>query len=223
MINNTTAIIVTLFFFHGAIASLIIGVKFWEKQDQTVKLFGIGAILNGFAFMTWAILAANYLNNLRVLAGIASVFLISALLCFFLAGVQHLKSPDSYKAALLVGLIGAVGLFVLRSFIYPSHIIVTEKGFLLFDLDTVVKVAYILAICACLLPSANAVAGKFKKTTLEPLIKGCFTTLAIGGIILVTSHDTGLIVLTGLAMTGAFLLMWVTLLTGGRKALSKVH
>lgn len=222
MINTTTAILVALFFFHGAIASFISGSYFWAKKDHTVKFFGMGLIFNALAFTTWALLAANRLNNLRILAALAAVFLILGLFSFFLSSVQHLQATTSYSAALIVGAIGALGLFVLRTFVYPSHLVVSGRGFLLFDLDTVVKVAYIFAISATILPAANAVAGKFKKTVLSPLIKGCFTTLAIGGIILATSSDTSLILLDGIAMSVAFLLLWVTLLTGGHKALHKV-
>lgn len=179
-------------------------------------------IFSGLAFTTWALLAANHLNNLRVIASLAAVFLILSLFSFLLAGIQHLEDSTSYGTALLLGAAGAIGLFVLRTFIYPAHLIITEKGFLLFNLHTAVKAAYILVISVSILPATNAVAGKFKKTALSPLIKGCFSALAIGGIILATSTDTTLVLLDGITMTVAFLLLWTILLFGGEKELDKI-
>lgn len=221
MIDKTTAALVALFFFHGAFASFITGTALWPKKDRTVKFFGMALILNGLAFMTWALLAANRLHSLRIFAGLAAVFLILALLSFFLVSIQHLEDSSSYGAALLVGAVGALGLFVLRTFVYPAHLVITERGFLLFDLDTMVRAAYVAAISVSILPAANTAAGKFKKTVLSPLIKGCFTALAIGGIILAVSSDTTLILLSGIAMSIAFLLLWTTVLSA-EKALQKV-
>lgn len=222
MINITTAILVTLFFFHGALASFIVGFEFWSKKDRTIKFFGMALIFSGLAFTTWALLAANRLNNARIIAGFAAVFIILSLFSFLVAGIQHLEDSTSYGSALFIGALGALGLFVLRTFIYPAHLIVTQKGFLLFDLHTAVKAAYILAISVSILPAANAVAGKFSKTVLNPIIKGCFGTLAIGGIILAASNDSTLVFLDGIAMTIAFLLLWITLLFNTGNALDKI-
>ncbi len=222
MISTTTAILVALFFFHAAAASFAAGLTFCAKRDRAVRLFGIALISGGLAFATWGFLAAGRLNNLRILAGLAAVFLILSLFAFLLAGIQHLEDSASYAAALFIGALGAIGLFVLRTFVYPAHLVVTDSGFLLFGLHTAVKAAYILAICVSILPAAGAVAGKYKKSSLAALIKGCLTTLAIGGIVLATTMDTTLILLDGIAMTIAFLLLWTTLLFGSHKALDKV-
>lgn len=222
MLDTTTALLVALFFVHAAAASLAAGALLFPKKDPAVKFFGLGLILSSIAFATWAMLAANRLDNIRILAGLAAVFLILSLFAFFIAGIQHLQAAASYRAALFIGAVAAVGLFVLRTSVYPAHLLVTPGGFLVFELQTPVQVAYIAAITASILPAAGAVAGKFKKSFVAPLINGCFTALAIGGIILVTSADTDLILLDGIAMTIAFLLLWTTLLFGGRKALDKV-
>lgn len=221
MLDTTTSILVALFFAHAAIASLIVGDLLYSKKDPAVKFFGLALFFSSLAFATWAILVANRLNNLRILASLAAIFLILSLLSFFVAAIQHLQEASSYRAALLIGVLGALGLFTLRTAVYPAHLIVTGNGFLLFNLRTPVQAAYILAITASILPAAGAVAGKFKKTFIGPLVKGCFTALVIGGIILATSLNTTLIFMDGIAMTAAFLLLWTTLLFGGKKALKK--
>jgi hypothetical protein len=222
MINTTTSIIVTLFFLHGALACFVAGLHFWSVKDHTIKFFGLGFIFSGLAFSTWAFLAANRLDSLRIIATLAAVFLILGLFSFLLAGIQSLEGSEAYGSALLVGALGALGLFVLRTFVYPAQLIITERGFLLFDLDTVVKAAYILALTVAILPAANAVAAKFKKTYISSLIRGCSMVLVIGGIVLVTSVDTGLILLDGIVMSVAFLLLWTTILFGNRKSWDKV-
>ncbi len=223
MIDTTTALLVGLFFFHGALASLMAGFHFWPKKDHTVKFFGLALIFNGLAFTTWALLALNHLNNLRVLASLAAVFVILALLSFYVAGIQHLQDTTSYGSALFVGVVAAFGLFILRTFIYPAHLIVTGGGFLLFELRLPVQLAYVFVLVAAVFPAMNAMAGKFKSTGLRSLIKACFTTLAIGGILLVTSTNTNLLLVNGIAMSVAFLLLWTTLLTrSGQKALDKI-
>lgn len=222
MINNTVRVLVTLFFLHGAIASFITGQHFWLKKDRTVKFFGIALLFTGAAFLLWAFLVANMLNDLRILATAAAAFLILALYTYYVAGIQHLDDSASYLTALIVGAFGALGLFILRTFVYPAHLIITSSGFLLFDLKSIVKVAYVLAISISLLPAANALAGKFEQSVLSSLFKGCFTTIAIGGIILAVSKDTTLILFDGIAMSVAFLMLWITILFEGKKALKKI-
>jgi peptidoglycan/LPS O-acetylase OafA/YrhL len=110
MINTTTSIIVTLFFLHGALACFVAGLHFWSVKDHTIKFFGLGFIFSGLAFSTWAFLAANRLDSLRIIATLAAVFLILGLFSFLLAGIQSLEGSEAYGSALLVGALGALGL-----------------------------------------------------------------------------------------------------------------
>jgi hypothetical protein len=216
-LNLTTASIVALFFLHGMVASFIAGNYFWNQKDRAVRLFGIALFFNGLTFGTWMVLAANRLNGVRIIAALAAVFLILALLGFYLSAIQHLNQ-STYGAALMAGAVAALGLFVLRTFVFPSHLVVTENGYLLFDLNAVMKAVYIAALSVTVIPGANAVANKLDNAILSPLIKGCFTALVIGGIILASSRDTTLILIAGIVMSAAFLMLWTTLLAHQKKS-----
>lgn len=221
-ISHTTALLVSLFFYHGAIASIIVGIAFFKKNDRTLKFFGLALLFNGVAFMTWAILVANHLNNLRIIAGIAALFLLLAMYSFMVSALQKVKDVSLYLTVLVIGSLATLGLFVMRSFVYPTHIAITNNGFLLFDMRSQMQIAYILVLCATVLPAANAVAGKFHKSSLGALIRACFTALTIGAVILIVSSDADLILADGIFMSAAFIMLWVAVLAGARKALDKV-
>ncbi len=222
MINNTTLFIVTLFFLHGAIACFIVGYKFWSKKDQTIKLFGLSLIFGGLAFTAWSFLVANHLNNLKILATTAAIFLILSLFSFYLTIIQNIENNNSYITAMFFGGLFALGLFVLRTFIYPAHLIITNNGYLLFNLQSAVQIAYVIAISFTILPASIIVAEKFKKTIINPLIKGSFSTLAIGAIIIATTSNTTLILFSGISISIALFILWITLLTDGKKSLAKI-
>ena len=68
---------VLLFFAHNVLATVLLGGKFASKSDAVFRFFGIGLLLDAFAFAMWTI---GYVNSGQLLTFVtfgAVAFLVS--------------------------------------------------------------------------------------------------------------------------------------------------
>lgn len=204
------SLLVALFFLHNVLATAYLGGKFFSRNDNVLKSFGIALILNCVAFAIWSYAVLSRPDNLSTYVTYGVVFFISALVFLLNTGIQNFKS-DTRQKVLLVGSLLALALFYLRTFVYPSNASFSPEGFFFFNIHPLMQMLYIFGLVITSLPAINAVASKFKGY-YAALIRFCFLIEVIGGIILITTTDSQVLYLTGLIMGISYFALWAPLL-----------
>lgn len=205
-------LLVALFFLHNVIATAYLGSKFVSRNDNVLKSFGIALILNCAAFAIWSFAVLTRPDNLTTYVTYGVVFFISALVFLLNTGIQNLKSDTRLKV-LLAGVLLALVLFYLRTFVYPSNASFSPEGLFFFNIHPLMQMFYIFGLVITSIPAIYAVASKFK-SYYASLIRLCFPIEVIGGIILITTTDSQVLYLTGWIMGIAYFALWAPLLFG---------
>ncbi len=211
-------LLVVLFFAGNVLAAILLGRKFVSKSDLTLKYFGVGLLLNAFAFAMWTI---GYVNSAQLLNFVtfgAIVFLVS-LIVFLYASLQNASSNNR----LLVTALGAIAIIVIF-FVgkaSPTYAFISPEGLLFFNLTPIVQMLYIFALSFTTLPLINLVASKFEGS-YSALVRYGFIAQIAGGIILITSNDVQTLYIAGWVAGTIYFVLWTTLLFS-RKAWSKAN
>lgn len=201
---------VALFFLHTTLATFLLGFKFRSRADQVFKNFGLALILNGFAFVVWSVAVLMKPDNLEAWVTVGVIFFAAALVYFLAAGTQHVD-PATRQSIMIAGVVGAVILFFLRTFVYPSQPGFSPEGLFFFNPHPIVQALYIFGISLTALPAINALASKFGKIHYAHLVQYGFTALVVGSVILVSSVNTTLLYLNGWVMGIVYLVLWTSL------------
>lgn len=194
--------LVKVFFVAATLATLAVGVSFVRRGGRPFRYFGLGLVLNSVAFAIWtAAVLAKPESGLNWWVTVGVFWFFGGLVLFAATWVLELAEPQR-RAALVVGAAWIVGVVALR-LAYPSHPAFSDSGLFFFNPHGSVAAFEIFGLTAGMLPAIFRVARDLA-TRSAYLAKVGFTTLAVGGIILVTSHDEVLLHVDGWAMGLAF-------------------
>lgn len=194
------------FFVVGTLAILFLASKFISQKDSILRNFGIGLALYGAAFAIWAVAVVTKPADLATITTIGVIPFAVAHLFYLMVGTEKLKA-SSRSLVMMLGVGYLAILLVLRAFVYQSHPAFSAKGLFYFHADPVIIALYIGAFSASLLPAINIVSQRIKDKTLKFITQFGFTTLTIGGIVLVTSYDDTLQTINGWVMGTTFVLL----------------
>jgi hypothetical protein len=197
---------VPLFFVVGTLAILFLASKFLSQKNSVFRNFGIGLALYGVAFAIWSVAVVTKPTNLDAITTIGVVPFAAAHLFYLMVGTEKLKA-SSRSLVMMLGVGYLAILLVLRAFVYTSHPAFSAKGLFYFHADPAIIALYIGAFAASLLPAINIVSQQIKDKTLRFVTQFGFTTLAIGGIVLLTSYDDTLQTINGWIMGTAFVML----------------
>lgn len=201
-------VFVPLFFVSGAVASFFLAYRLLQaKKNAVLRLFGQAMMAFGAAFAIWSVVIFTK-TNVELITTLGVAPFVVGLLLSLMASVQ--KLPKASQSALFLGALAYFGgLFVLRLFVFPSTPGFSENGLFYFHAEPAIVAMYIGAFAAALLPAINAVASQLKDKVLRGITRLCFTVLAIGGIVLVTSLDDSLQTINGWVMGLSFITLVV--------------
>lgn len=204
MSNVVGDVFVPLFFVAGSISTLFLAYKFVSEKAAVYRNFGLGLLFLGLAFAVWTVVVLTKPDNLENLTTIGAIPFAVSFLFFLMAGTTKLKA--SQKSLVMFGGLGYLAvLLLLRTFVYESHPSFSDKGLFYFHADPTIIALYIVGFATALLPAINAVSQQIKDKSLRFVTQTAFTTLAIGGIVLVTSYDDTLQTINGWFLGIAFL------------------
>ncbi len=199
---------VPLFFVMGTGAMWFLAYKFLLAKDATYRHFGAGLGLYGLAFAIWTVLVFTKPENLEVLTTLGVIPFALAHLFFLMSSTESLKAKNR-SLIIMSGVVYLAALFLLRTFVYPSHPGFSENGLFYFNAQPPVVAFYIGAFAASLVPAIYSVSQKMKDETLKYVTQIGFTIAAIGGIVLVTSLDDNLQTINGWVMGFTYaVLLW---------------
>ncbi len=199
-------LLVPLYFILGSLSILFLAYKFLTQKASAYKNFGLGLLLYGTAFAIWAVIVLTKPDDIATWTTIGAIPFGFAHLFYLMAAADKLAVSKKSMLFLGAGAYLAV-LFIFRTFLYESNPGFSEEGLFYFNPDPVVVALYIGAFAGSVLPAINTVATKMKDKTLSFLTRLGFTTLTIGSVVLVTSHDDTLQLINGFIMGAAFLLL----------------
>ncbi len=193
---------VGLFFLSATLIGLVAALQFLQAKNKTLKAFGFGLLLNSLAFAIWTAAVLIQPAQLEAWVTIGVVPFILSLLAYLSAGIQKLPNKSQQNLLAAASVLG-VGLFALRTYVLPSHADFSADGLFFFNPDPVVNAIYVVSLVFVGLVAIPAASGKFKNFVDRTVFVAAFTTLVIGGILLLTTKDTTLLYLTGYAMAAA--------------------
>ncbi|PSO46480.1 MAG: hypothetical protein BRC24_01740 [Parcubacteria group bacterium SW_4_46_8] len=177
---------VLIFFFHNVLATFLLGGKFLSQESYRLRLFGIGLLLDGIAFLIWAFAIINQVQESLegdVFSG-ALFFLLSLLFFFFIT--INLRSTYLYVLGGIVFLILAGA----RIFALPSSPAIIE-GFFFFNPHPFTEMFYILLMMLIAVPAIEVASREIPKLGFKNLFRyGFFTEVGCGIALLVTSVTT---------------------------------
>ena len=200
---------VPLFFVTGAAAMWFLAYRFMSAKDAVFRHFGTGLALYGVAFAIWSIAVLAKPTNLEALTTLGVIPFAAAHLFYLMASTEKVKASNR-SLVIFGGITYLVALFLLRTFVYPSHPGFSENGLFYFHAQPPVIALYIGAFAASLLPAINAVCQAMKDKQLKLISQIGFTVAAIGGIVLVTSYDDNLQTINGWIMGITYLALLTT-------------
>lgn len=203
-------ILVVLFFLHNVLATAYLGSKFYSNKDKILKSFGTALLLNCIAFAIWSYAVVTRPDNIQTYVTVGVIFFIGALLFFLNTGTQNLK-PKLRQYVLVGGLLIALFLFIIRTFIYPADPYFSSEGFFFFNIQPIAQMIYIFALLISLIVAVTAVASRFRGY-YGNLLRFCFLIEVAGGIALITTKDAQVLYLTGWIMGIAYSALWAPLL-----------
>jgi heme/copper-type cytochrome/quinol oxidase subunit 4 len=210
--------LVVLFFVGNVIAAILLGKKFTSKSDPTFKYFGIGLLINAFAFGMWTIgyVISESLLTFVTLGAIA--FLVS-LVVFMYASLQKTSQGGRTLVTILTA-IAIIGVFFVGR-ASPAYAFISPEGLLFFNLTPFVQMLYIFALAFTTLPLIDTIASKFEGS-YSVLVRYGFIAQIVGGIMLITSKDVHVLYVTGWVVGIIYFVLWTTLVFSS-KAWSKNH
>jgi len=209
--------LVVLFFAGNVLAAILLGRKFTSKSDSTLKYFGVGLLLNAFAFAMWTI---GYVNSSQLLnfVTIGAIAFLVSLVVFLFASLQK-TSSNSRLIVTAIGILAIVGVFFVGR-ASTAYAYISPEGLLFFNLTPLVQMLYIFALSLTTLPLIDLVASKFEGS-YSALVRYGFIAQIVGGIMLITSKDVQVLYITGWVVGTIYFVLWTTLLFS-HKAWSKL-
>lgn len=201
--------LVTLFFVHNAIATVLIGGKFARSHDRILKFFGFGLLLDAFAFAMWTI---GYLNPDQLLTFVTfgALALLASFVVFLYASMLHMPASTRFLMAVL-GIVAVSSIFYVGRYVDPASAFISKEGFLFFNLTPLVQMLYTFALAIVAFPLIELVAAKFK-THYAMLIRYGLIAEVVGGIMLITNKDMQVLYITGWVVGIVYFVLWTTLL-----------
>lgn len=206
---------VLLFFIHNVIATALLGRKFYMHSDAVLKNFGIALLLDGVAFAIWSYAVYARPANLEQYVSFGVIFFLASLIFLLMSGTHHLGT--SHRSTIIGGgIVIAAIIFYLRSYVYPSSPEFSVEGFFFFNPHPTLQMLYVLGLALAALPAIEMVASKFKKPMYATLVRYGFIIEVVGGIILITSTNSGSANVEALYLTGwligvTYFILWTTL------------
>ena len=201
---------VLIFFLHNVLATLLLGIKFRSRDDPVLKNFGVGLILNSIAFAVWSAAVFMRPANLELYITVGVLFFIASLVTFLVAGTQNIAEHDR-RSLLVFGVIVAVVLFWIRTFVYPSEPGFSAEGLFFFNPHPIVQVIYIFGLAITVLPAIDALASRFRDG-YAMLVHYGFIVQVMAGVILLTSTNPLVLYIDGWVIGIVYLLLWTSLL-----------
>lgn len=206
---------VLLFFVHNVLATTFLGSKFATKKNAVIRSFGFALLLNGVAFAIWSVAVATRSENLETYVTAGTAFFLLALLAFLNAGIQNMN-PGARRSLLAFGIVIGMIVFYIRAFVYPSIPSFSEEGLFFFNPHPIIQMIYIFGLAFTTLPAIDALATRFR-STYSMLIRYGFIAEVVGGVILITSTNTGAANSAALYLAGwiigiVYFLLWTTFL-----------
>lgn len=204
---------VTLFFIGNVLATLLLGIKFVSRADRTLKVFGIGLLLNALAFAIWtfgvvvqpvSVLAYVYWGVVVFLASL--IFLVYASLPTVSSTLRWFLTVLGFVVACTIFYIGLGS---------PNAAYISPEGLFFFNLDPLMQMLYVFALSLAAFPAIDAAASRFSFGYATLLRYGLIAEV-VGGIILMTSKDILTLTLTGWFIGIVFLVLWVIFLFSRR-------
>lgn len=200
---------VLLFFLHTTLATAIVGGIFIKKRGDVAKYFGIGLLLETAAFASWA-LAVMIPDNLAIYVTVGAVLTLVSFIAFLRAATYDINL--SLKNLFLVG----GSLFVLATFfvgryIFPTPKLISNEGFLMFNLAPFVQLMYITILVMVTIPLVEKVARLFK-SGYSTFVKFALGIQVVGAIVLITTNDVLSLHVAGWAIGLTYFAFWTTLL-----------
>ncbi|HLC76719.1 MAG TPA: hypothetical protein VJH04_00790 [archaeon] len=200
---------VLLFFAHNVLATVLLGGKFARSSDRIFRYFGIGLLLDAFAFAMWTI---GYVNSEQLLTFVtfgAIAFLVS--LVFFLYASLQQTSTTTRLLVTALGVAAVIGIFYVGRYGDPASAYISPEGYLFFNLTPLVQMLYTFALALVSFPVIDLVASKFK-TPYSVLVRYGLIAEVVGGIMLITSKDVQALYITGWIIGTVYFVLWTTLL-----------
>ena len=212
---------VVVFFLHNVAATFLLGMKFRSRRDPVFKDFGSALILNGVAYTIWSAAVILRPDNLKPLVTLGVLFFLASLVFFLSAGIRKTGTLKQ-GPVLWTGLVVALVLFLVRTYVYPSEPGFSQEGLFFFHAHPVAQLIYIFGLALTALRGIDALASKFTDPFYARLVRYGFTIQVMGGIILLTSTDTLALYIDGWIIGTVYFALW-TLLLFNRKAWATVR
>ena len=203
--------LVLSFFLHNVLATFLLGIKFRGRLDPVFRHFGSALILNGIAYAVWSAAVALRPQNLEMYVTIGALFFIASLITFLAAGIRGLNESKR-RSLILIGSVGAIILFIVRTFVYPSAPGFSPEGLFFFNPRPIVQIIYTFGIAFTALPAIDALAAKFGRSIYSHLVRYGFVAEVMGGIILITSTNILVLYIVGWIIGTVYFLLWTSLL-----------
>lgn len=202
------ATLVSLFFIGSTASLLVTGFALSRGRLESLRYFGLGLMMDGIAFGIWTVAVVTKPDEGLggwVTAGV--LFFLASLILFVLTSAGRIAPR---QRPILVGatIVYVVAVFMVRVF-YPSRPHFSEEGLFFFDPHGAVEALEILGLTAALLPATFEVSRRMRMRE-GYVAKAAFTTLLIGGILLIASDDRILLTIDGWAMGLALIVLLIT-------------
>jgi len=200
--------LVGLFFLHTVVATIILGVLFLKKTAQGAKHFGVALLLTALAFGLWGLILV-FPSALTLLITLGALAALASFVVYLCVGIGGLPSMTK-KALLALGVVGVVATFIAGRFIFPTQQSISEEGLLMFNLAPFVQMLYIFMLITVSVPAIEKICKMFKGG-YATLVKYLLLVQVFGGIILITSVDTMVLMTAGWIIGTAYFVLWSTL------------
>lgn len=201
--ENANALVVA-FFVASTLMAAYLGIKFFKIKKQPMVSFGLGLILIAIAFLVWTYMVLFHPNNMGLLVSIGALPFMGAFIAFLVSAVSNVKAK--YKIPLYAINLSILAIFIiLRFFVFESNPGFTPEGFFAFNVDPAVLYFYALLLSFNFIPALYVVGRHIKKDIPRIGIELGLTLVAVGLVIMVTSHDESLQIINGTGIIFGFI------------------
>ena len=147
---------VFIFFLVGALSLAFVAYRYFSGKAHAFRMFGAGLALLAVAFGVWSVIIATNPSDLHPLTTAGVIPFGLANLFFVAAGTSDF-GPRARGILLTVAAVVLAGLFVARTFVWPSEPSFSKEGLFYFNANPVAILLYVVVFAGALMPAVHIV------------------------------------------------------------------
>lgn len=190
-----------IFWVYSTVGLLSAGYLLLRTATPRLKVFGTGVLLCGAGFAIWTAAVFLTLTDVRTMVLIGLVLILMGHLDFAKVALTATPHRHRQRRLLAVSAIILVTL-VLQNTLHPVEQRVSAGSLVFFYFDPIVRFSLVALISLTLLPASRVLIAEFVGPPTRTL-SIAFHAIFVSSVVLVSTADEELLLLSGVVFTGA--------------------